>query len=155
MKMRELHIVPLARQVVDWLRELHAITGRGSFLFPSLQTKLRPISNNTVNVALRRLGYSRDEMTGHGFRAMASTLLNEKGWPPDVIELQLAHAERNKVRAAYNRAQRLAERRAMMQAWADYLDALAATDKEAVGSPTHPARPGKVPVDVHANGNAA
>jgi integrase len=126
MKMRELHIVPLARQVVEWLRELHAITGRGTFLFPSLQTKLRPISNNTVNVALRRLGYSRDEMTGHGFRAMASTLLNEKGWHPGVIELQLAHAERNKVRAAYNRAQRLAERQSMMQAWADYLDALAA-----------------------------
>jgi integrase len=115
-----LHIVPLARQVVDWLRELHAITGRGTYLFPSLQTKLRPISENTVNVALRRLGYTRDEMTGHGFRAMASTLLNEKGWHPDVIELQLAHAERNKVRAAYNRAQRLGERRTMMQAWADY-----------------------------------
>jgi integrase len=120
MKMAELHIVPLARQVVDWLRELHAITGRGTYLFPSLQTKLRPISENTVNVALRRLGYTRDEMTGHGFRAMASTLLNEKGWHPDVIELQLAHAERNKVRAAYNRAQRLGERRTMMQAWADY-----------------------------------
>lgn len=154
MKMRELHIVPLARQVVDWLRELHAITGRGTFLFPSLQTKLRPISNNTVNVALRRLGYSRDEMTGHGFRAMASTLLNEKGWHPDVIELQLAHAERNKVRAAYNRAQRLAERRAMMQAWADYLEALAASGKDAVGSPTYSSRSGKVPADVHASRNA-
>jgi hypothetical protein len=77
-----------------------------------------------VNVALRRLGYSREEMTGHGFRAMASTLLNEQGWPPDVIELQLAHAERNKVRAAYNRAQRLPERRQMMQGWSDYLEAL-------------------------------
>ena len=76
-----------------------------------------------------RLGYSRDEMTGHGFRAMASSLLNEKGWHPDVIELQLAHSERNKVRAAYNRAQRLAERRAMMQAWADYLDALAGSSR--------------------------
>ena len=72
MKMAELHVVPLARQVVAWLRDLHAITGRGTFLFPSLQTKLRPISENTVNVALRRLGYTRDEMTGHGFRAMAS-----------------------------------------------------------------------------------
>jgi integrase len=129
MKMRELHIVPLARQVVGWLRELHSMTGRGRFLFPSLQTKLRPISEITVNVALRRLGYSRDEMTGHGFRAMASSLLNEKGWHPDVIELQLAHSERNKVRAAYNRAQRLAERRAMMQAWADYLDALAGSSR--------------------------
>jgi integrase len=155
MKMGELHVVPLARQVVGWLRELHSITGRGKFLFPSLQTKLRPISENTVNVALRRLGYSRDEMTGHGFRAMASTLLNERGWHPDVIELQLAHAERNKVRAAYNRAQRLAERRTMMQAWADYLDALASSDGVTVGSPTHSPRPGKVPTDIHANGNAA
>ena len=124
MKMRDLHIVPLARQVVTQLRELQAITGKSKYLFPSLQTAHRPISENTVNVALRRLGYSRDEMTGHGFRAMASTLLNEQGWHPDVIELQLAHAERNKVRAAYNRAQRLVERRKMMQSWADYLDQL-------------------------------
>ena len=124
MKMGELHIVPLSRQVVELLRELHSITGRGKYLFPSLQTSLRPISENTVNVALRRLGYSKDEMTGHGFRAMASTLLNEQGWHPDLIELQLAHAERNKVRAAYNRAQRLPERRKMMQVWADYLQAL-------------------------------
>ncbi len=124
MKMGEMHIVPLARQVTEWFRELKCITGRGRFVFPALQTTLRPISSNTVNVALRRLGYSREEMTGHGFRATASTLLNEHGWPPDVIELQLAHAERNKVRAAYNRAQRLPERRQMMQSWADYLDAL-------------------------------
>ena len=82
------------------------------------------MSVNTVNAALRRLGYARDEMTGHGFRAMACTCLNELGWHPDVIELQMAHAERNKVRAAYNRAERLAERRKMMQAWADYLDRL-------------------------------
>jgi integrase len=78
------------------------------------------MSVNTVNGALRRLGYARDEMTGHGFRAMACTCLNELGWHPDVIELRMAHAERNKVRAAYNRAERLAERRKMMQAWADY-----------------------------------
>ena len=82
------------------------------------------MSENTINAALRRLGYSNDEMTGHGFRAMASTCLNEQGWHPDVIELQLAHAERNKVRAAYNRASRLAERRKMVQAWADYLETL-------------------------------
>ncbi len=126
MKMGALHIVPLARQVVASLRELHSITGRGKYVFPSLQTALRPISENTVNVALRRLGYSKDEMTCHGFRAMASTLLNEQGWHPDLIELQLAHAERNKVRAAYNRAQRLPERREMMQAWADYLQVLTA-----------------------------
>ena len=79
------------------------------------------MSVNTVNGALRRLGYASDEMTGHGFRAMACTCLNELGWHPDVIELQMAHAERNKVRAAYNRAERLAERKQMMQAWADHL----------------------------------
>lgn len=129
MKMTELHIVPLARQVVEWLRELRSITARSKYLFPALRTLYRPTSENTVNVALRRLGYSKEEMTGHGFRAMASTLLNEQGWHPDVIELQLAHAERNKVRAAYNRAQRLPERRRMMQAWADYLDALASGAK--------------------------
>lgn len=83
---------------------------------------------NTVNTALRRLGYSNQKMTGHGFRSMASTLLNEQGWHPDLIELQLAHAERNKVRAAYNRALRLDERRKMMQAWSDYLDGLRAAD---------------------------
>jgi hypothetical protein len=79
------------------------------------------MSDNTINAALRRLGYSSEEQTGHGFRSTASTLLNEQGYPTDVIELQLAHAERNKVRAAYNKAQRLAERRSMMQQWADYL----------------------------------
>jgi integrase len=84
------------------------------------------MSDNTINAALRRLGYSSEEQTGHGFRTMASTLLNEQGFPPDVIELQLAHSERNKVRAAYNRAQRLPERRTMMQVWADYPDALRA-----------------------------
>lgn len=126
MKMQEAHIVPLARQAVTLLLKLHAITGDGKYVFPSLRTADRPLSDNTINAALRRLGYSKDEMTGHGFRSMASTLLNEQGFPPDVIELQLAHAERNKVRAAYNKAQRLAERRKMMQVWADYLDKLRA-----------------------------
>ncbi|MEO8461004.1 MAG: site-specific integrase, partial [Dokdonella sp.] len=124
MKMGELHIVPLSRQAVTLIKELHAIVGPGEFVFSSLRSATRPMSDNTVNAALRRLGYAKDEMTGHGFRALASTLLNEQGWHPDLIELQLAHAERNKVRAAYNRAQRLPERRKMMQAWADYLDAL-------------------------------
>lgn len=82
------------------------------------------MSENTLNGALRRLGYTSDEMTAHGFRSIASTLLNERGVHPDLIELQLAHAERNRVRAAYNRAQRLAERRVMMQNWADYVDTL-------------------------------
>lgn len=124
MKMGELHIVPLSRQAVTLIKELHAIVGSGEFVFSSLRSATRPMSDNTVNAALRRLGYAKDEMTGHGFRALASTLLNEQGWHPDLIELQLAHAERNKVRAAYNRAQRLPERRKMMQAWADYLDVL-------------------------------
>jgi integrase len=124
MKMGEQHVVPLSTQAVSILQELQTITGKGRFVFPSLLSRDRPMSNNTVNSALRRLGYSKDEMTGHGFRSMASTCLNEQGWHPDLIELQLAHAERNKVRAAYNKAQRLAERREMMQAWADYLDGL-------------------------------
>jgi integrase len=128
MKMGEQHIVPLSRQAVAILRQLHEITGGGfgDLVFPSLLSLDRPISNNTVNTALRRLGYTKEQMTGHGFRSIASTLLNELGFPPDVIELQLAHAERNKVRAAYNRAQRLADRRKMMQTWADFLDRLRA-----------------------------
>jgi integrase len=129
MKMREQHIVPLSRQAVAILREVHPLTGRGRLVFPSVRSPTRSISENTLNAALRRLGYAKDEMTSHGFRAMASTLLNERAFPPDVIELQLAHAERNKVRAAYNRAERLAERRTMMQAWADYLDDLKAGAK--------------------------
>lgn len=133
MKMGEQHIVPLSRQAVAILRELRELTGGGGFgelVFPSLLSLDRPMSNNTVNTALRRLGYTKEQMTGHGFRSMASTLLNEQGFPPDVIELQLAHAERNKVRAAYNKAQRLAERRKMMQVWSDYLDGLRAVSSD-------------------------
>ena len=126
MKMREQHIVPLSSQAVTLLRELHPLTGSGRYLFPSLRTTGRPISNNTLNAALRRLGYTGDDMVSHGFRSMASTCLNERGWNPDLIELQLAHAERDEVRGAYNRAQRLVDRRKMMQAWADYLDGLRA-----------------------------
>lgn len=126
MKMGDAHIVPLSSQAVEILTGLHLLTGNGKLLFPSLRSRERPMSENTLNAALRRLGYTTEQMTAHGFRAMASTLLNEQGFPPDVIELQLAHAERNKVRAAYNRAQRLEERRKMMQAWADYLDGLKA-----------------------------
>lgn len=129
MKMREPHVVPLPSQAVNMLRELRPLTGRGRYCFPSLRTSDRPMSENTVNTALRRMGFDSDTMTGHGFRAMASTRLNELGWQPDVIERQLAHVERNKVRAVYNRAQYMAERRAMMQAWADYLDGLRAGAK--------------------------
>ena len=125
MKMGEEHIVPLATQAVAILSELEPLTGHGGrYVFPSLRGAHRPISANTVNFALRNMGYAAEEMTGHGFRAMASTLLNEQGFPPDVIELQLAHAERDEVRAAYNRSKRISERRKMMQAWADYLDGL-------------------------------
>ena len=124
MKMGETHIVPLARQVLEILGEVHKRTGEGRFVFPAIGKRERPLSENTLNAALRRLGYAKDEMTAHGFRTIASTLLNEQGWHPDLIELQLAHKERNKVRAAYNRAQRLEERRKMMRAWADYVDEL-------------------------------
>ncbi len=124
MKMRDAHVVPLSPQAVAILRELEPLTGRGRYCFPSLRTASAPMSENTLNAALRSLGFDKDTMTGHGFRAMASTRLNELGWAPDVIERQLAHAERNKVRAAYNRAQYMAERVRMMTAWADYLDSL-------------------------------
>ena len=124
MKMGQPHIVPLARQSIVLLTDLQPLTGTGQYLFPSVRSLDRPLSENTINAALRRLGYTKDEMTGHGFRSMASTLLNEQGWNRDHIERQLAHAERNKIRAAYNYADYLPERRKMMQAWADYLDTL-------------------------------
>ena len=126
MKMRDPHIVPLSHQAVNILRELQPLTGRWAYVFPSIRAKSRAMSENTVNAALRRLGYPHEVMTGHGFRTLASTLLNEQGWNRDAIERQLAHAERDSVRAAYNRAEYLVERRKMMQAWADYLDALRA-----------------------------
>ncbi len=129
MKMREQHIVPLSRQAVEVLRELHPLTGSGKYVFPSVRTPARPMSENTVNAALRRMGYTKDEMTGHGFRSMASTILNEQGWNRDAIERQLAHAERNSIRAAYNFAEFLPERRKMMQSWADLLDGLKAGGK--------------------------
>ncbi len=125
MKMKAPHVVPLSMQAVAVLRELLPLTGTDGYLFPSVRTSTRPMSENTVNAALRRLGYSKDEMTGHGFRSMAASRLNEMGWNADAIERQLAHAESNKVRAAYTHAaQYLEERTRMMQAWADYLDGL-------------------------------
>jgi integrase len=124
MKMKRQHIVPLSRQAIALLTELNRHTGAGQLLFPSLRSGTRPISENTLNAALRRLGYSKDQMTTHGFRTMASTRLNEMGYAPDIIELQLAHSDTNKVRAAYNRAERLKDRRTMMQRWADYLESL-------------------------------
>ncbi len=124
MKMREAHVVPLSRQAVTLLKELNGLTGEGRYLFPALTSSKRCMSNNTLNLAFRRMGYSKEEMTAHGIRTTASTNLNEQGWHPDLIELQLAHGERNAVRGAYNRAQRLSERRKMMQSWSDYLDSL-------------------------------
>lgn len=123
MKMKREHIVPLSRQAVAILRELHPITGNRPFVFESVRPG-RPLSENTLNAALRTLGYAGDTMTAHGFRASASTLLHELGWPAEVIELQLAHAQRSQVAAAYNRSARLEERARMMQFWADYLDSL-------------------------------
>ena len=124
MKMKDPHIVPLSSQAVEILTEILPITGKGRYVFPSVRTNARPMSDNTVLAALRRMGFTKEEMSGHGFRAMASTVLHEQGWPSDVIERQLAHAERNSIKAAYNHAQHLPERRKMMQAWADYLDSL-------------------------------
>ena len=127
MKMKRDHIVPLADQAIQILEEVKPLTGNGRYVFPSVLTTGRPMSDNTINSALRRLGYSKDEMTGHGFRSMASTVLNENSWTPDAIERQLAHVEGNSVRAAYNYAEHLEERRRMMQWWADYLDELRAS----------------------------
>lgn len=124
MKARVLHIVPLSRQALEILVELKPLTGECRYVFPGARDLKRPMSEMAVLAALRRMGYAKDEMTGHGFRSMASTLLNEQGWHRDAIERQLAHAERNNVRAAYNYAEYLPERKRMMQAWADYLDGL-------------------------------
>lgn len=129
MKMKDPHIVPLSRQVIEILRTLQPLTGSGRYVFPSVRTSGRPMSENTINAALRRMGYEKHEMTGHGFRSMASTVLHEQGWPHEAIERQLAHAERNAVSAAYNYAEHLPKRRDMMQHWADYLDGLAAGAK--------------------------
>jgi integrase len=124
MKMGTEHVVPLSRQAVAILRELHEQIGDGDLLFPSLRSNHRPISENTLNAGLRTLGIPSTELVSHGFRHTASTMLNELAWSPDVIELQLSHLDRNKVRATYNKAQRLPERRRMMEAWATHLDGL-------------------------------
>ena len=121
MKIAEQHIVPLSAQAIAILREIQPLTGHNRYVFASERAGGKPMSENTINAALRRLGYAKDEMTGHGFRSMASTLLHELGYPHDVIERQLAHGERNAVVAAYNFAQHLPDRRKMMQQWADYL----------------------------------
>lgn len=125
MKMRRPHRVPLSRQVLSLIEELREITGHRQYLFPCMGSPLRPMSENGVNQALRRLGYGTGEMTAHGFRATAATLLNEMGrWNPDAIERQLAHQEASSVRRAYARGEYWDERVTMMQHWSDFLDEL-------------------------------
>ncbi len=128
MKMKDPHIVPLSKQAIKILKELQKHSGNRQFVFPQQYKPSKCMSENTMLFALYRMGY-HSRTTGHGFRATASTILNEHGYPPDVIERQLAHCERNKVRAAYNHAQYLPERRKMMQWWADYIDAVLPAEK--------------------------
>jgi integrase len=131
MKMDTPHIVPLSRQSVDVLRALKLLTGMGRFVFPGANDKKKPMSNNTILFALYRLGY-KGRMTGHGFRGLASTILHENDFADEHVELQLAHQKRNKVAAAYNHAKYLSQRAAMMQWWADYLDAQLAKGEAAI-----------------------
>lgn len=129
------HVVPLSEQAVAVLRELQPLTGRGRYVFPSPRSSERPMSDNAVLSAMRRMGIGNDEMSGHGFRAMARTILDEElGFRPDFIEHQLAHAVKDPNGRAYNRTSHLAERRKMMQAWADYLDALKAGGNVVAGN---------------------
>lgn len=169
MKMKVDHLVPLSTQAITILRDLQLLTGQGRYVFPSLRGASRHMSENAVNIALRSLGYDGDTMTGHGFRAMASSRLNEMGWDERAIECQLAHAEPNEVKGAYNYAAKYLDiRKDMMQVWADYLYALKVGNsvKENYGKPgfaqNEPSRavsilPGAMPVDQHvvANGTAA
>lgn len=125
MKMRQAHIVPLARQAVEVLRELQQITGHGQYVFAGGRTDKRPMSEVAVLAALRVMGFDKDTVTGHGFRATARTLLDEVlGYRPDIIEHQLAHAVRDPNGRAYNRTTHIAERVRMMQEWANYLDTI-------------------------------
>jgi len=123
-KMKAVHIVPLAKQALAIMDAIRPLTGRGKYLFPSERSKDRAMSSNTLNAALRRMGFTKDEICSHGFRGLASTRLNELGFNKDWIERQLAHGERDKIRASYNHAEYLAERRKMMDAWAKDLDGL-------------------------------
>lgn len=127
MKMRAEHLVPLSTQALAILREIHPLTNRGKYVFSGRNSVQRLLSENTVNTALRRMGFESDQMTGHEFRAIARTILDEVlGFRPDIIEHQLAHAVRDPNGRAYNRTTHLVERTRMMQEWADYLDRLRA-----------------------------
>ena len=126
MKIKEPHIIPLASQAVEILKELQPITGRGKYVFPSARGASRPLSENGVRTALRTLGYTNDQISPHGFRAMARTILDEVlDFPVDWIEHQLAHSVKDANGRAYNRTKHLPQRKKMMQTWADYLDSLA------------------------------
>jgi integrase len=131
MKMRRPHRIPLARQTINVLNNLRAITGESALIVPGARSRGRPLSENTLNAALRRLGYTKNDMTAHGFRAAASSILNESAlWNPDAIEAQLAHVEGNAVRRAYARAEFWDERVKMMQWWADRLATLRVCSSE-------------------------
>ena len=133
MKMRRPHSVPLSRQVISYLKALHELTGPEGFVFPAFHTSRRPMSENTLNQAFRRMGYATGEVTAHGLRTTASSLLNESGkWHSDAIERSLAHADTNAVRGIYNRGRYWDERVAMHQWWSDYLDELRASEKTVV-----------------------
>lgn len=140
-KMHNDHLVPLSRQTITILQEAQLLTGPSGCVFPSVRTRRRPMSDNTINAGPRRLGYTTDEMTAHGFRAMASTLLNVSGkWNPDAIERALAHGDSDKVRAAHHRGAHWKERVKMAQWWSDYLDKLRA-GAEVVAIKTSKRRP--------------
>jgi len=125
MKMRQPHSVPLSRQALAILQAMRSLSGSGRYVFPSIRTRARPISENTINAALRRMGYSKEQMTAHGFRTSASSLLNESGkWNPDAIERALAHMVAGSVRRIYNQSAYWAERVEMAQWWSDYMDEL-------------------------------
>lgn len=124
MKMGRDHLVPLSKQAIEILQELKSVTGHTKYLLLGRRSDSRVMSENTVNAALRYMGFSREEMTGHGFRSLASTRLNEMGFRADIIEKQLAHEETNSIRKVYNRAEYLNERRDVMQHWAEYLEGL-------------------------------
>ena len=130
MKMRNSHIIPLSRQAIKILKAVHPFTKNSRYVFPSARSNDKPMSNNAILSALRRMGYEKDEMSGHGFRAMARTLLDEElGIRPDFIEHQLAHAVRDPNGRAYNRTSHIEERKQMMQAWSDYMDKLKVVGK--------------------------
>ncbi len=126
-KVRRPHEVPLSRQALDVLREVKEVGRRSTLVFPSIRSNARPLSENAMNAALRRMGFTQDEMTAHGFRAAASSILNERGFRPDVIEAALGHQDQNEIRRAYNRASYWPERIELMQAWADCIDRLKRT----------------------------